>query len=337
MPLLQFSYSLYAEISFGTPAQSIELFVTTGAYDFMVLSATYPEPDMFGRPRYNGTQSSTYTQTGEMFFIPFGPQSALTGEYCLDTVAFGQTTLPATLFAEINNGPSGYISPYTNGILGLGLRLQPYFPETPQLLDTLVSQGVIQSRSFSVYVPRVQGSQGPQLLFGGVDPDHYTGNFTYLPVTTPYDWSVSLTGTSVGGVAIPPAATVMNVIFDLSGPLIYGSSEIIEPICQQIGVPCPQAQSPYDPPATVDCSLVGTLPDVAFTLGQTTFTLPATQYVLVEYYGPEPTCLLAFEQLGNGWTLTGLGPEILVGESFLSYYYANFDVDNLQIGLAKKL
>lgn len=55
----------------------------------------------------------------------------------------------------------------------------------------MVSQGLVKEPIFSFWLNRnVEGEEGGELVFGGVDPDHYKGEHTFVPVTQKGYWQV---------------------------------------------------------------------------------------------------------------------------------------------------
>jgi phytepsin len=55
----------------------------------------------------------------------------------------------------------------------------------------MVSQGLVGSPVFSFWFNRHAGQvKGGEIVFGGVDPNHYKGRHTYVPVTKKGYWKV---------------------------------------------------------------------------------------------------------------------------------------------------
>ena len=56
----------------------------------------------------------------------------------------------------------------------------------------MVDQGLVQEPVFSFWLNRnIEGEEGGEIVFGGVDSDHYNGEHTYVPVTQKGYWQVS--------------------------------------------------------------------------------------------------------------------------------------------------
>lgn len=57
----------------------------------------------------------------------------------------------------------------------------------------MVKQGLVNEPVFSFWLNRnVEDEEGGELVFGGVDPNHYRGKHTYVPVTEKGYWQVGL-------------------------------------------------------------------------------------------------------------------------------------------------
>lgn len=55
----------------------------------------------------------------------------------------------------------------------------------------MVKQGLIKEPVFSFWFNRHAGEgEGGEIVFGGVDPNHYKGEHTYVPVTQKGYWQV---------------------------------------------------------------------------------------------------------------------------------------------------
>ena len=57
----------------------------------------------------------------------------------------------------------------------------------------MVNQGLIKEPVFSFWFNRHSDEgEGGEIVFGGVDPNHYKGKHTYVPVTQKGYWQVHL-------------------------------------------------------------------------------------------------------------------------------------------------
>lgn len=83
---------------------------------------------------------------------------------------------------SVDPGDSG---DYTYGIMGVGLPgLEASTTQYPGFVDALFKQGLIASRSYSIYLDDIEDDTGT-ITFGGVDSTKYSGKLVPLPIV-PY-------------------------------------------------------------------------------------------------------------------------------------------------------
>ena len=57
--------------------------------------------------------------------------------------------------------------------------------------DNMVGQELVKEKVFSFWLNRdADAKTGGEIVFGGVDPAHFKGNHTYVPVTRKGYWQV---------------------------------------------------------------------------------------------------------------------------------------------------
>lgn len=61
----------------------------------------------------------------------------------------------------------------------------------------MVNQNLVKDQVFSFWLNRIsEEGEGGEIVFGGVDPNHYKGMHTYVPVTQKGYWQVCLSNSS---------------------------------------------------------------------------------------------------------------------------------------------
>jgi phytepsin len=64
----------------------------------------------------------------------------------------------------------------------------------------MIEQGLISDPVFSFWLNRhADEEEGGEIIFGGMDPKHYVGEHTYVPVTQKGYWQFDMGDVLVGG------------------------------------------------------------------------------------------------------------------------------------------
>merc|ERR1712125_41373 len=108
----------------------------------------------------------------------------------------GSYAVPNFTFAEVNN-LAGLGAMYCNGefdgICGMAFRALSEGKRTP--FGALVQSRALPQQVFAFYM----GHSSGEMVLGGVDTAHYTGDFTTVPLKSTDYWRVQLDGVSVNG------------------------------------------------------------------------------------------------------------------------------------------
>lgn len=110
----------------------------------------------------------------------------LTGFLSIDTVAFGGMQITGQYFLEGTTSAAIFFRDVPwDGVLGLG---NPSFAMkgTVPVWYSMLHQGKVKTKVFSIwlqrYVNSAAGHKGGEIVFGGIDPAHFTGEHTYVTV-----------------------------------------------------------------------------------------------------------------------------------------------------------
>ncbi|KAD6454262.1 hypothetical protein E3N88_08968 [Mikania micrantha] len=226
------------KIGVGTPPQKFTVIFDTGSSNLWVPSSKcfFSVPCLF-HSKYKASHSNTYKKNGTSAAIQYGT-GAISGYFSQDSVILGDLVVQNQDFIEATREPGiTFLAAKFDGILGLGFQEISVKKAVPVWYN-MVNQGLIQEPVFSFWFNhRVNEEEGGELVFGGVDPNHFKGKHTYVPVTQKgywqiyelcwiFDFSVSVSGFCGSGCA---------AIADSGTSLLAGPTTIITQINHAIG------------------------------------------------------------------------------------------------------
>jgi len=304
----------YGEVSVGTPAQTMNVIYDTGSSNLWVpnkkplLSTSHN--------LYTNSKSSTYTANGTEFAIQYG-SGAVKGVFSQDTVNIAGVDIADYTFAEVSD-TSGMGIAYRlakfDGILGMGWdSITVGGAKSP--FTALVDSGKLDDPVFAFWL--TSGAAG-ELVVGGVDDSHYTGDFTYVPLQSETYWAVALDSMTFDGDTV---GSTTKAIVDSGTSLLAGPSADVKTMAEKAGAKSQAGGKEW----TIDCD--ATAPDLVFNIGGKPYTLTSKDYIL----NVQGQCLFAMSGIDIP---APNGPLWILGDVFMRKYYVKFDHGNKQIGLA---
>ncbi|XP_031420519.1 gastricsin-like [Clupea harengus] len=313
--------SYYGAISIGTPPQSFQVLFDTGSSNLWVDSVYCNTQACTSHTQFNPQQSSTWTTSGQTFYLPYGAGS-LSGQFGYDTVNLAGIVISNQEVGISTNEPGqNFVVAHFDGILGLAYPTISAGQQSP-VVDTMMQQGLLQANMFSFYLSRDQ-SGGSEVSFGGVDPNKYQGQIYWTPVTSESYWQIGIQGFQVNNQATGWCSQGCQAIVDTGTSMLTAPRQFISQLMQGIG-----AQQGQNGQAMVDCSQINSLPTLTFTINGVDFPLPPSTYITQNGYGCSVGITPTYLPSQDGQPLW------ILGDVFLRAYYSVYDRTNNRVGFA---
>ncbi|KAL7205532.1 hypothetical protein ACSBR2_018465 [Camellia fascicularis] len=226
----------YGEISIGSPPQKFTVIFDTGSSNLWVPSSKC----IFSiacllHPKYKHTKSKSYHKIGKSCAIHYGSGS-VKGFLSQDNVGVGDLVVNDQVFMEATKeGSLTFVVAKFDGILGLGFQEISVGDVVPVWYN-MVEQGIVKEEVFSFWLNRdPDAKDGGELVFGGVDPKHFKGVHTYVPVTQKGYWQFEMEDFLIGNYSTGYCSGGCAAIVDSGTSLLAGPTTIITEINHAIG------------------------------------------------------------------------------------------------------
>jgi len=317
----------FGEIEIGTPGQVFTVIFDTGSSNLWVPSTRCNSIACFLHRRYDATLSSSYQENGTEFAIHYGSGS-LEGVISNDVLRVGDVLIESQDFAESIKEPGlTFAFGKFDGIFGLGYHNIAVKRVVPPFYH-MVNRGLIDYPVFSFWLnnqPAGDGSSydGGELLFGGIDIDHFEGSIDYVPVRRRGYWEVTLDDIKFGGDAV--GMEPIGAAIDSGTSLIALPTTLSDLINKEIG-----AKKNYAGQYTLDCALVPSLPEFCLVMGGKDYCLEGKDYILEV----QNQCISGFMGIDIP---APAGPLWIVGDVFLRKFYSVYDLEEDRVGFAKSV
>ncbi|KAB2018630.1 hypothetical protein ES319_D08G242600v1 [Gossypium barbadense] len=227
----------YGVIAIGSPPQNFTVLFDTGSSNLWVPSSKcYFSIACYFHSKYKSSRSSTYTKIGKPCEINYGSGS-ISGFFSQDNVEVGGVVVRDQVFVEATREGSfpTFVLAKFDGILGLGFQEISVGNATPVWYNML-NQDVVREDVFSFWLNRdPSANEGGELVFGGVDPKHYKGKHTYVPVTRKGYWQFDMGDFLIGNNSTGVCEGGCAAIVDSGTSLLAGPTAVVTEINHAIG------------------------------------------------------------------------------------------------------
>ncbi|KAL0399836.1 UNVERIFIED_CONTAM: Aspartic proteinase A1 [Sesamum radiatum] len=226
----------FGEIGIGTPPQKFTVIFDTGSSNLWVPSSKcYFSVACLFHSKYKSSRSSTYKKNGKSAAIHYGTGS-ISGFFSQDHVQLGNLIVKDQDFIEATKEPGiTFLAAKFDGILGLGFQEISVGNAVPVWYN-MVNQGLVKDPVFSFWLNRKGNEEdGGELVFGGVDPNHFKGEHTYVPVTQKGYWQFDMDEVLIGGETTGFCSGGCSAIADSGTSLLAGPTTVVTLINHAIG------------------------------------------------------------------------------------------------------
>lgn len=308
----------FSEIEIGTPPQTFKVILDTGSSNLWVPSKQCGSIACYLHSKYDSSASKTYHSNGTSFEIRYGSGS-LSGFVSQDVVTIGDLTIKHQDFAEATSEPGlAFAFGRFDGIMGLGYDTISVNHIVPPFYN-MINQKLIDEPVFAFYLGNTDKES--EVVFGGIDKDHYKGKLIKLPVRRKAYWEVEFQSITFGDATAK--LENMGAILDTGTSLIALPTTLADLLNKEIG-----AKKGFNGQYSVECSKRDSLPNLTFTLSGHDFSIGPYDYIL-EVSG---SCISAF--MGMDFP-EPVGPLAILGDAFLRRWYSVYDLGTNSVALAE--
>jgi hypothetical protein len=354
----------YAEFSIGTPPQNISFLLDTGSSDTWVNSKDTDlchskkaqQTNGYCMATFNPDKSRTFKVVDrDGFDIRYLDTRRIEGDYFNDTVTIdGKAVKQQQLGLAVKS-----VRP--TGIMGLGFSANVAANKSyPAIVDNMVSQGLIDTAAYSLWLNNLSSDQGT-VLFGGIDTQRFYGELATLPLLPESTKSLNVTSFSVAlkglevktpkkpdgikmdslkknTVAILDSGSTVCLMPDAQVKEIYKAFDVLS--VQDVNIPF------------VDCGYAkdkGKGINFDFEFDNKTISVPMNEMIVNAF--PDNQDIFKDPRLDyyfkdwDGVCMFGISPSstygvqtstfTILGDTFLRSAYVVYDLANKQVGIAE--
>ena len=151
----------------------------TGSSNLWVPSTRCQDKACISHIRYNASESSSFQANNSKFSIQYGT-GALTGVVSKDVLHFGGVDVEVLFSESVSEPGNTFVVASMDGIMGMGYDTISV-NHIPTPFQVLMDKHLVDNGMFSFFLSR-EDPKSSELVLGGYNPDHFTGDITWLPV-----------------------------------------------------------------------------------------------------------------------------------------------------------
>ncbi|KAI7895361.1 rhizopuspepsin 6 precursor [Mucor mucedo] len=315
VPVVDYGHDImyYGIISIGNPPVDFKINFDTGSSDLWIASTMCSSCTT--QTLYNSTQSKTYVKDGRPWSIYYGDGSNASGVLAQDTVVIGNITIANQTIELAQQESSSFAHGVTDGLLGLGFGSITTVDGIKTPFENMISQGLVDSPVFGVYLGKASKKGGGEYTFGGSNPSKYNGTLHTVPVNSSRGyWGVDISNVKVGNTSV---ASGFDGILDTGTTLLIFTEEIANNVAKAYG-----ATGNGDGTFRIACDTSKFKP-LVFTMNGNDFYVPRDSLI---FQKDGDYCFAAFAY-SSGLNLSILGDVFLKN----NYVIFNQEVPSVQI------
>ncbi|KAI7872576.1 rhizopuspepsin 6 precursor [Spinellus fusiger] len=306
----------YGTVQVGTPPQNLKLNFDTGSADLWFASTLCTSCGI-SHTKFNPAKSSTYKSSTGTWKITYGDKSGASGVVGFDTVTLGGVKIQNQGIELAKLESSSFVTDPVDGLVGLAFDSITTAKGVKTPVDNMISQGLISSPVFGVFLGKQSNGGGGEYFFGGINYAHIAGPLTTVPINKSQGfWQIKVAGVSGGDPDSPSSFGPTDAILDTGTTLLLLTDDMAADVANAYN-----AQDNGDGSFTIGCDTSDYAP-LTFTIGGATFSVPPEDLI---FQNDGTNCVAGF---GYG----GL-PFAILGDVFLKNNYVVFNqqVPNVQI------
>ncbi|KAI9012058.1 rhizopuspepsinogen precursor [Phycomyces nitens] len=306
----------YGTVKVGTPSQSFKLNFDTGSADLWFASTLCSNCGS-SHKKFNPSKSKTYKKNNSKWEISYGDGSSASGVMAYDTVNLGGISIKNQGIGLAKRESYAFVSDPVDGLLGLAFNtiITAQGFKTP--MDNMISQKLINSPIFSVYLGKASKNGGGEFLFGAYNSKHVGGKLTTVPVKKSEGfWDIKVDNMTAGKSKIGS----FRGILDTGTTLLLFTDEMAAKVAKGYG-----AKDNGDGTYIINCNPKKLSP-LVLTINGAKFQIPAADLVFDKV---ENDCYAGFGYAGLDFAI--------LGDVFLknNYVIFNHKVPNVRISPVK--